>query len=246
MLSYLLNMPRERWERPDRPRRVVRVSIAADGADAFARLAFEGEGKDVAAVREALFNRATGVQGATLEEKTTPRHLAVAMDGPAMQPFAPALLTGDALFRPAGAASAEALSRLGEAIAALFADTLPRLPGFEAQARAELIERLRLILAQAKALVQQGEPPEQAGPMLAAAVKAALASAGTDAERVAATLEEVYRFLEITELQAPQQPSQVAAVLRLLEQTLGDGPGFDLPAFVAAMEAQWALPDAPL
>src|SRR5690606_2046654 len=112
MLSYLLNMPRERWERPDRPRRVVRVSIAADGADAFARLAFEGEGKDVAAVREALFNRATGVQGATLEEKTTPRHLAVAMDGPAMQPFAPALLTGDALFRPAGAASAEALSRL--------------------------------------------------------------------------------------------------------------------------------------
>jgi hypothetical protein len=246
MIRYLLKIPRAVGIRPDRPRREVRVFLCVDSPDRFAQVKFEGTENDIAVVRESLFRYATGVRGLAIEEKTTPRNLAVAMLSSVMQQYTPVRIEGDEIFEPAETAIAEGLHRLGEDVAALLITTLPGLPSYDPMALAELIERLRLILARGRAITQSSQLPKNAISCFASTVHGELEAAGVDAARLATILQEAYSFLKVVELQVPQRPEQVAAVLRRLAGVLESPKNSSLQALVEALEAEWTAPNTAL
>jgi hypothetical protein len=239
MIRYLLRVPKEPWERPNRPRREVQVLMRADDPDQPGDVLIEGDRQDDAAVRETLFRWATGIREAKLEDPPTPRDLAAAMQSPAMQWFAPERLAGDELFEPPAQATLESLRRLGHDVAALFTGVLPRLPAYESEAFAQLIEQLRLILARSRALAESQHLPPDATSVVAAAANERLLTPGFGPERLDAIVKDAIAVLEYAVIEAPQSFEQVAAVLRALVAVLRAPEESDFRALVKALAAQW-------
>lgn len=241
MISYLLHIPKEPWERPEHPRHPVLVRLPSEDRQTPATLHFSGAAPDCERVRTALLRWAQGQRAAPIERNTTPAHLAVAMDGPVMQVFEPEELLGIAALGSPAAARAQAGERLALVTTELLAETLPRLPSFDDQARARLIEHLRHILVLCDSLcATPGEPcPPDAGEALAARVRDHLEAAGVDAQRLAQLLAEGCDFLALIRLDLPQTPGQVAAMLRRLVQAVSLPAQTDLGRLCSELRAIW-------
>lgn len=239
MIRYLLRIPKQPWERPQRPRREVFVSLDSKEADKLATLQFDGAEKDVRAIRDALITRATGNRGAVIEEETTPRHLAVAMKGPIMNIFQPERLEGGGILHPIASTLDEDLNRIAETIALLFSETLPRLPSFEGDARAQLIERLRLILALCESICRDLGCVEDVGVNLASCVHERMAALNIDKEHLQQSLEESCEFLEIVLLDISQTGPQVSAMLRRLVQFTSDPAETHMQALCDDLHSIW-------
>jgi hypothetical protein len=239
MIRYLLRIPKQPWERPQRPRREVFVSLESKEADKLAPLQFNGDEKDIRTVRDALINRASGDRGAVIEEDTTPRHLTVAMNGPVMRVFQPERLEGGGILRTAASALDEDLYRLAETIALLFSETLPRLPSFEGEARAYLIEGFRLILALCESICQDPGCAENVGVTLASRIHNHLAALNIDNEHLQQSLEDSCEFLGIVLLDAPQTGPQVATMLRRLVQFTSDPAETNMQALCDDLHSIW-------
>jgi hypothetical protein len=239
MIRFLLRIPKKLWERPERPRREVLVTLVSEGPDDLAELQFDGGEEDVRMVRDALLNWAGGERGAIIEADTTPAHLVVAMGGSVMKVFEPKLLEGGAIFQSPASALDEDLDRLSEVAATLFSDTLPLLPSFNDPASADLIERLRLILALFVGVCHMPRLPNDAGAILASLINKRLAAVGIDKEHLQQILQESCEFLEIILLDIPQTTRQVAEVLRRLVQFTTEPAETDLHTLCEELHAIW-------
>jgi hypothetical protein len=190
--------------------------------DDLATLEFDGEEKDVQVVRDALIYKSSGARGAVIEPETTPLHLRAAMDGPVMRVFQPERLEGGAIFQSPERALEDDLDRMAEVVALLLAKTLPLLPSFNNEARAQLIERLRLILALCEAVCNNPMCGDTTEVALNAHIKMRLNTLNTDEERLRHSLQESSEFLEMVILHIPQTGQQVTEMLRRIIQFTSD------------------------
>ena len=241
MIRYLLKIPRQTVERPDRPHRFVQVSIQANTPDQSAKIEFEGDQKDVTLVREALFRWAAGDLGRPLEEESTPRDLAVAMHRPVMEKYEPQRVEGSNMFIPAQMAAADELDQFVKVVTRLLAVTLPKLPSYDASARAELLEEIQIILVRGRALIESGQSSSIDSEIFsfASLLNNQLKLIGIDCDQIRAILHETLNLLETTEFQAPQTPKQVAFVLQCLVDVVESPKTFDLKQLIEKMESQW-------
>jgi hypothetical protein len=239
MIRYLLHIPKKQWQRPETPRREVLVSLSGTSLDDLATLQFQGEENDIKMVRDALINSARGERGAIIEEETTPAHLVVAMHGPVMRVFQPERLEGGKLFQPPDSALDEDIDRIAEIVVLLFTETLPPLPSFNEQARAQLIERLRFIRALCESICREYDHIEHIGDDLASRMRKRLDAANIDQNDLQQILRESTEFLDVVLLDIPQTGQQVAEMLRKLVQFMDDRAEADISALCKDLSSIW-------